>query len=134
MHFAGGEPPAPSHHTVPSDLSATFVKMAFRLIVAIAFGFVFALVPGATPKKPASGLTAQSLPSGPGRIHAMSSPTVHTRYPLCEAGGTSMARLVFPPALGNAPHTYRTCPSGDSMPMMSICSASQPSLRPRALA
>jgi hypothetical protein len=32
--------------------------MELRATVAIAFGFVFGLVPGATPKKPASGLTA----------------------------------------------------------------------------
>ncbi len=50
--------------------------MVFRPIIAMAFGFVFELVPGTTPKKPASGLTAQSRPSGPGRSQAMSSPTV----------------------------------------------------------
>jgi len=33
-------------------------------------------VPGATPKKPFSGLQAQSRPSEPTRRHAMSSPTV----------------------------------------------------------
>ena len=59
-------------------MTATFVKIVSRAIVAIAFGFVCGPVPGATPKKPASGLTAQSRPSGPGRSHAMSSPTVRT--------------------------------------------------------
>ena len=38
-------------------------------------------VPGATPKKPASGLMARSVPSGPGRIHTMSSPRVSTFQP-----------------------------------------------------
>jgi hypothetical protein len=42
----------------PSSVSAQFVKIEFARIVAIAFGFVFSLVPGATPKKPASGLIA----------------------------------------------------------------------------
>src|SRR5580765_8005960 len=53
MHSAGGSSVMPSHHTPPSGVSATFVKIVFLARVAIAFGFVFALVPGATPKKPA---------------------------------------------------------------------------------
>src|SRR5688572_4177499 len=48
----------PSHHGVFSSVSATLVKMVLRLAAAIALGLVFQLVPGATPKKPASGLTA----------------------------------------------------------------------------
>ena len=47
----------PSHQTSPSSVSAQLVKIALRS-VAIAFGFVFSPVPGATPKKPASGLIA----------------------------------------------------------------------------
>ena len=35
-------------------------------------------VPGATPKKPFSGLIAHSLPSLPTRSQAISSPTHHT--------------------------------------------------------
>ena len=84
---------------------AVFVKMLFLRTVAIALGFVAALVPGATPKKPASGFTAHIRPSGPKRNQAMSSPTVQTLYPLKWAGGTSIARFVFPQALGNAAHT-----------------------------
>ena len=68
----------------------------------MALGLVFVDVPGATPKKPASGLIAHRRPSGPGRSHAMSSPTVQTFQPFCDAGGISMARLVLPQALGNA--------------------------------
>src|SRR6185436_17168635 len=49
---------APSHQGVRSGLSATFVKIVFRPIVATMLGLVFELVPGATAKKPASGLTA----------------------------------------------------------------------------
>jgi hypothetical protein len=30
----------PSHHTPPSGVSATFVKMVFFVIIAIAFEFV----------------------------------------------------------------------------------------------
>jgi hypothetical protein len=37
---------------------AVLVKIAFSRIVAIALGLVLTLVLGATPKKPASGLTA----------------------------------------------------------------------------
>lgn len=47
-------------------------------IAASALGLLFSFVPGATPKKPFSGLTAHSLPSLPTRIHAMSSPTHST--------------------------------------------------------
>src|SRR5882757_5602324 len=50
----------PSHHTPPSGVRATLVKIVFFLSVAIALGLVFALVPGATPKNPASGLIARS--------------------------------------------------------------------------
>jgi hypothetical protein len=77
----------------------------FRRIISIALALVFELVPGTTPKNPASGLTAHSRPSGPTRNQAMSSPTVWTFQPGIDAGGTSMARLVLPQALGNAPHT-----------------------------
>ena len=58
MACSGGSPSMPSHQTSPSSVRATFVKMVFSLIDAIAFGLVFSLVPGATPKKPASGLMA----------------------------------------------------------------------------
>ena len=48
----------PSHQTSPSSVFAQLVKIVFSRIVAIAFGLVSSPVPGATPKKPASGLTA----------------------------------------------------------------------------
>src|ERR1700729_966916 len=60
VHCAGGASVMPSHHTPPSGVRATFVKIVFRASVAIAFGFVFFDVPGATPKNPASGLIARS--------------------------------------------------------------------------
>src|ERR1700742_461511 len=62
---AGGSPVIPSHQMSPSSVRATLVKIVFLEIVSIAFGFVRAPVPGATPKKPASGLTAYSWPSAP---------------------------------------------------------------------
>jgi len=92
------------------------------------------LVPGTTPKNPFSGLIAQSLPSSPILIHAMSSPTVQTLYPFIDSGGTSIARFVFPHAEGNAAATYVVLPCGSSIPRMSMCSAIHPSLRPRKLA
>src|SRR5437016_3240342 len=46
----------PSHHTSPSGVSATLVKIVFFLIVSMQLGLVSQPVPGATPKKPASGL------------------------------------------------------------------------------
>src|SRR5580700_165260 len=105
MHSAGGSSVMPSHHTPPSGVSATLVKMVFFAMVAIALGLVFTDVPGATPKKPASGLIARSSPRSSARIQAMSSPTVQLFQPSNPFGGTSMAKFVFPQALGNAAAT-----------------------------
>ena len=91
----------PSHHTSPSSVSAMLVKIVFSRIVAMALGLVFSPVPGATPKKPVSGLMAYRRPSSPNFIHAMSSPTVSTFQP--GSVGMSMARLVLPQADGKAP-------------------------------
>src|SRR5580704_9729716 len=102
VHSAGGSSVIPSHHTPPSGVMATFVKIVFLLSAAIALGLVFALVPGATPKNPVSGLIARNCPFASGLIHAMSSPTVVTFQPLSAVGGTSIARLVLPQAEGNA--------------------------------
>ncbi len=99
---AGGASSFPSHQGTPSGVTATFVKIVSRAIVARAFGFVRGPVPGTTPKKPASGFTAQSRPSGPGRSQAMSSPTVRTLTPRSSSGETSMARFVLPQAEGKA--------------------------------
>src|SRR5579875_1030948 len=104
-HSAGGSSVIPSHHTPPSGVSATLVKMLLRRSVAMAFGLVFIDVPGATPKNPASGLIARSRPFASGLIQAISSPTVHTFQPANAAGGTSIEKFVFPQALGNAPVT-----------------------------
>ena len=108
-------------------MRAQLVKIVFRSIVSIAFGFVLWLVFGATPKKPASGLTAYRRPSSPNFIHAMSSPTVSAVQP--SSVGISIARLVFPEADGKAPATYFTSPAGEVSFRISMCSASQPSSR-----
>src|SRR6266536_3894881 len=47
-----------SHQTSPSGVIAQLVKMEFLVAVSMAFWFDFMLVPGATPKKPYSGLMA----------------------------------------------------------------------------
>ena len=96
-------------------------------MVSIALGLVVWLVPGATPKKPNSGLTAHSRPSSPTRIQAMSSPRVSTFHP--GMLGRSIARLVFPHAEGNAAVMNLTTPSGLVSLRISMCSASQPSSR-----
>src|SRR5579872_6845643 len=75
-HSGGGDSVIPSHQTPPSGVRATLVKMEFRARVAMALGLVFSLVPGATPKKPASGLIARKRFSASGFSQAMSSPTV----------------------------------------------------------
>src|SRR5689334_11420611 len=98
--WSGGGPSIPSHQTSPSSVSAVFVNTVLRSTVAMAFGFVSRLVPGATPKNPFSGLMAYRRPSAPNFIHAMSSPT-HSAF---QPGivGISIARLVLPQADGNA--------------------------------
>src|SRR5262245_48796524 len=49
-HSVGGGPSLPSHQMSPSGSNATFVKIVFRDIAAMAFGFDFEFVPGTTPK------------------------------------------------------------------------------------
>src|SRR6266436_803660 len=80
-HSAGGSSVMPSHHTPPSGVRATLVKMVLLESVIIAFGLVLTDVPGATPKKPVSGLIARRRPLASGLSQAMSSPTVHTFQP-----------------------------------------------------
>src|SRR6202020_997684 len=84
---AGVSSVIPSHHTPPSGVSATSVKIVFFASVAIAFGFVFALVPGAPRKNPASGLIPRNYPIASGLIHAIGSPSVQTFQPSKPAGG-----------------------------------------------
>src|SRR5271165_4023292 len=99
---AGGVSVMPSHQTSPSSVSAVLVKIEFPAQLAIALGLDFSLVPGATPKNPASGLIARNCPCSSFLIQAMSSPTVVTFQPASSLGGTSMARFVLPQALGKA--------------------------------
>jgi hypothetical protein len=101
---AGGSSLMPSHHTSPSSVSAVLVKMLLPQRLCIALALVSQPVPGATPKKPASGLMAYRRPSAPGFIQQMSSPMVSAFQP--GMVGTSMARLVLPQALGNAAAMY----------------------------
>ena len=102
VSFFGGSFVMPSHHTSPSGVSATLVKIVFVRMVSMQLGLVSQPVPGATPKKPASGLIARSTPSLPGLIQAMSSPMVVTFQPPRAGGGISIAKLVLPHALGKA--------------------------------
>src|SRR5919106_3119967 len=95
---AGGSGVRPSHHGSPEGVMATFVKMVLDRTIRVAFGFVFGLVFGATPKNPRSGLMARSWPRWSTWIHAMSSPTVQARHP--GRVETTMERLVLPEALG----------------------------------
>src|SRR3954447_2771379 len=103
IRWSGASSVMPSHQTSPPSVLAQLVKIELARTVAIAFGLVFAEVPGATPKNPDSGLMAYRRPSEPNFIHAMSSPMVSTFQP--SSVGMSMARFVLPHALGNAPVT-----------------------------
>src|SRR5947209_5164914 len=125
VRCAGGSALIPSHQMSPSSVLAQLVKTELRESVFMALGFVCSLVPGATPKKPASGLTAYSRPSEPNFIHAMSSPIVSTFQP--GRVGINIDRLVLPQALGKAPAMYFDSPSGEVILRISMCSASHPS-------
>src|SRR3954452_10266123 len=104
VRWAGGSSVIPSHQMSPSSVSATFVNSELPLaMVRIALGLVPQPVPGATPNRPYSGLSAYSRPSSPNRIQAMSSPRVSTFQP--SMVGSSIARLVLPQALGKAAAT-----------------------------
>src|SRR5512145_1122321 len=50
VSLAGGSSVIPSHHTSPSGVSATLVKIELAAQEAMALGLVLTLVPGATPK------------------------------------------------------------------------------------
>ncbi|MNR49134.1 hypothetical protein D3C85_1684680 [compost metagenome] len=50
IRCAGASLVRPSHHTSPSSVSATLVKMVFSPRQAMQFELVLVLVPGATPK------------------------------------------------------------------------------------
>ena len=58
VRCAGGSSVMPSHQMSPSSVSAVLVKMQLPSRVKMALGLVWVLVPGATPKNPASGLMA----------------------------------------------------------------------------
>ena len=58
VRWAGASSVRPSHQMSPSSVSAVLVKMQLPSKVRMALGLVWELVPGATPKNPASGLMA----------------------------------------------------------------------------
>ncbi len=96
----------------------------------MALGLVFSEVPGATPKKPASGLMARNWPVGvgldPGDVVA------HGPYlPAVESGGRDQhgeVGLAAGAREGGGDIGLLALP-GLSTPTMSICSAIQPSSR-----
>ena len=121
---AGGVSVRPSHHTSPSAVSAVLVNRQLPCSVCMALALVTQPVPGATPKKPASGLIAYKRPSAPNFIQQMSSPTVSAFQP--EIVGANIAKLVLPQADGNAAAMYLNSPCGLVSLRMSMCSANQP--------
>ena len=122
MRCAGGSLAIPSHQTSPSSVNATFVKIVLLAHDKRAFGLVSIAVPGATPKKPFSGLIARSSPSLLGLIQAMSSPTVVTSHPSPRraSGGMIIAKSVLPHALANAA-VGRICGHADLRHLKRAC-------------
>merc|ERR1712018_581189 len=100
VSFSGASFVIPSHQTPPSSVRATLVKTVSFMMDFIATGFVSSDVPGATPKKPFSGLIARRSPYWSNRSQAISSPTHVASYPFID--GFNIARLVFPQAEGKA--------------------------------
>src|SRR5258708_12062159 len=62
INRAGGFSVIPSHHTPPSGVKATLVKMVFLTRAAMPLGFIFSHSPVSTPKIPVSPLLAQRPP------------------------------------------------------------------------
>src|SRR5699024_10894305 len=115
----------PSHQTELSSVRATLVKIVLPLAMArMALGLVDQPVPGATPKRPDSGLTTKGLPSR-NSIQAMSSPTISAFHP--SMVGSIIAKLVLPQAEGKAAEMYLLSPRGLVILSTSMCSAIQPS-------
>ncbi len=129
-HSAGGSSVMPSHHTPPSGVSATLVKIVFRASVAMAFGLVLTEVPGATPKNPASGLIARSRPFcvrlDPGDVvaHRPHLPALEARRAESAWRSWSCRRR-----WGRPRRRRSSRPAGLSTPRISMCSAIQPSSR-----
>ena len=125
---AGGSLVMPSHQTSPSSVSAQLVKIEFwpdrrhrvrvRLLAragrdAEEAGLGVDRVEAAVRRRTSSRRCRRrsSRPSSPASV------------------GISIARLVLPHALGKAPVTYLTSPSGEVSLRISMCSAIQPSSR-----
>jgi hypothetical protein len=104
---------SPSHHTSLSSVRATFVNRVFLRIAAKALALVLGDVPGATPKKPLSGLTAYKRPSLPMRIHAISSPTVSICRPLVRSTTSSKTRSGSGSCTAAATATATYLPTGN---------------------
>ena len=96
----------PSHHTPPSGVSATLVKMVFFASVAIALGFVLCDGAGRDAEEAGLGIDGAQPSVGvrldPGDVVADGPDLPALRSP---SGGISMAKLVLPQALGNAAAT-----------------------------
>src|SRR5438067_10293321 len=74
VRWAGLSSVMPSHQMSPSSVYAVLVKMQLPSRVSMALGLVLMLVPGATPKKPASGMMAYRRSTSPNFTQQMSSP------------------------------------------------------------
>ena len=130
-HSAGGSSVMPSHHTPPSGVSATLVKM--RVLAPASpsrSDWSCTDVPGATPKKPASGLMARRRPLrvrlDPGDVVA-DGPDL----PAFESAAAESAWRSW--SCRRRWETRRrrrsSRPCGFSTPRISMCSAIQPSSR-----
>ena len=131
IRCAGTSSVSPSHHTSPSSVSATFVKIVSRRDHR--HGGRVGRRAGARRDAEEAGLGVDRAQppvraGAAGRIQAMSSPIVSAVQP--GSVGVIIARFVLPHADGNAAARWNRRPSGDVSRSSSMCSASQPSSRP----
>ena len=117
----------PSHHTSPSSVKATLVKMVFLVDRQHGIGIGFHRSPRGHSKKTSFWIDRIKPPVcakfHPGNIIANC-----LNFPPGRVG-VIMARFVFPQALGKAAAMYFFSPCGLVIPKISICSASHPSSR-----
>ena len=119
----------PSHHTSPSSVRATLVNSELPCsTVRIALGLVFSPVPGATPNRPNSGLTAYRRPSG-AEAHPGDVVADHLGGPALQ-GGVDHREVGLAAGAGEgAGDVVGAARPGRSSLRMSMCSAIQPSSR-----
>ena len=126
VRWAGGGSDRPSHHTSPSSVSATLVKMLLPRSVAIALAFVTSLVP-VRPRRSRPGIDGIEPP-----VAAESHPrdiVADGLYLPARDGRLEHSKIGLPACGGEGRRQVFESPLGGVTLRMSMCSASHPSSR-----